>query len=190
GRAAGQGASGGDCVEGGPGRGEGLWEPGGPSVYVFGADGGEVPTRGVSGLLLVTPAGGGTAVRLSLFPSGDGPLRVRTDLSGIEPGTVSVELFLSGVPGSGRGVARGRGEVPFRLDADAVAIARQVICPVTDMPLGEMGKPPKAVIAGRTVYVCCEPCLDVIREDPQKYFAKIGKGLPDAAGEGMLMVST
>lgn len=35
---------------------------------------------------------------------------------------------------------------------------RQGACPVTGMPLGSMGKPPKMTIDGQPVFICCEGC--------------------------------
>lgn len=59
---------------------------------------------------------------------------------------------------------------------DQVLAARQKICPVTGEPLDSMGGPVKAVIAGRTVFLCCEGCAPALRKDPAKYLAKLLQG--------------
>lgn len=52
-------------------------------------------------------------------------------------------------------------------------IAKQKICPVTDEPLGSMGKPVRVVLEGRTVFLCCKGCEAELRRDPKAYLAKI-----------------
>lgn len=46
----------------------------------------------------------------------------------------------------------------------------QHICPVTEMPLGSMGTPPKVEVNGRTVFLCCEGCRGSLMKEPEKYF--------------------
>ncbi len=58
-------------------------------------------------------------------------------------------------------------------EAERAAAIAQGICPVSGEPLGSMGKPIKLTVEGREVYICCEGCEDALREDPQKYFAKL-----------------
>lgn len=58
-------------------------------------------------------------------------------------------------------------------DADAKAIAQQKLCPVMDEPLGSMGTPLKVTGLGRDVFLCCKGCLKFLKEDPQKYLAKL-----------------
>jgi hypothetical protein len=59
-------------------------------------------------------------------------------------------------------------------EADRAAAKRQKICPVTKKPLGSMGVPPRVVVAGRVVFLCCEGCEDKLKSNPEKYLA----GLP------------
>jgi hypothetical protein len=49
------------------------------------------------------------------------------------------------------------------------AALRQRTCPVTGDPLGGMGKPIKVSVTGRTVFVCCEGCVDAVKNDPAAY---------------------
>lgn len=60
-------------------------------------------------------------------------------------------------------------------ESDRGLIERQKVCPVTGQPLGSMGKPPKIVVQGRTVFVCCEGCIDELKSRPDKYLAKLPK---------------
>jgi YHS domain-containing protein len=58
--------------------------------------------------------------------------------------------------------------------AEREAVIAQRICPVTEEGLGTMGPPLPVEIGGKTYYVCCEGCVDGLKEDPEKYLAKIG----------------
>lgn len=61
-----------------------------------------------------------------------------------------------------------------RLSAgDRTAALAQKICPVTDKPLGSMGKPPKVTVEGRDVFLCCDGCDEELHKDPSKYLAKL-----------------
>jgi len=57
--------------------------------------------------------------------------------------------------------------------ADKELIEKQKICPVTDQPLGSMGKPVKMVVKGRTVFLCCAGCKKKLLADPDKYLKKL-----------------
>ncbi len=52
---------------------------------------------------------------------------------------------------------------------------RQKNCPVTEKPLGSMGKPERAVAGGRVVFLCCDGCKGALERDPEKYLAKLPK---------------
>jgi hypothetical protein len=56
---------------------------------------------------------------------------------------------------------------------DRALVARQRICPVTGKPLGSMGTPARAVVAGRTLFLCCDGCEDALQKDPARFLAKL-----------------
>ncbi len=49
----------------------------------------------------------------------------------------------------------------------------QVICPVTDFELGSMGVPPKVIIDGQPIFLCCEGCRESLLENPEEYLARL-----------------
>ena len=49
----------------------------------------------------------------------------------------------------------------------------QVICPVTDFKLGSMGVPPKVMVNGEPVFICCEGCREGLLQEPDMYLAKL-----------------
>ena len=53
------------------------------------------------------------------------------------------------------------------------AALRQRICPVTQEPLGSMGKPLRVSVAGRSVFVCCQGCVSALQRNPQKYLQNL-----------------
>lgn len=57
--------------------------------------------------------------------------------------------------------------------SDEELIKKQKTCPVTDQPLGSMGKPVKVVVKGRTVFLCCAGCTKKLLADPDKYLKKL-----------------
>lgn len=62
--------------------------------------------------------------------------------------------------------------VSTELTPDELAAANvQKMCPVSDEELGSMGGPIKVSIKGRDIYLCCEACVDAVKEDPDKYIA-------------------
>ncbi|GAB5402959.1 MAG: hypothetical protein Aurels2KO_11900 [Aureliella sp.] len=78
-------------------------------------------------------------------------------------------------------VIKGFGEQPLKFHAmsklvdmvsDAMLISLQKTCPVTGKPLGSMGSPPKIMVKGKPLFVCCKPCSAKIQAKPDEYLAK------------------
>lgn len=57
--------------------------------------------------------------------------------------------------------------------ADQTVALKQAVCPVSDGHLGEMGKPFKTIVDGKTVFLCCQDCEKEVKSDPKKYLAKL-----------------
>ncbi len=61
----------------------------------------------------------------------------------------------------------------------------QVMCPITDEPLGSMGRPIKVMAAGQPVFVCCKGCDKAVLKNPEttlQKLADIKKSLAAPAG--------
>jgi YHS domain-containing protein len=58
-------------------------------------------------------------------------------------------------------------------EGERQAAEAQKLCPVGDAPLGSMGMPYKVTVKGRDVYLCCEGCEQDLKNDPDKYLAKL-----------------
>lgn len=56
---------------------------------------------------------------------------------------------------------------------DRLLAEKQRICPVSEKLLGSMDAPAKVDLNGKTVFICCEGCEDLLREDSAKYLANL-----------------
>lgn len=57
--------------------------------------------------------------------------------------------------------------------ADQAIVDLQKICPVTDLPLGSMGRPVPVDVGGRKVFICCQGCEAALKEESEKYLKKL-----------------
>ncbi|HVW02958.1 MAG TPA: heavy metal-binding domain-containing protein [Planctomycetaceae bacterium] len=57
--------------------------------------------------------------------------------------------------------------------ADQALVKKQRICPVTMLPLDSMGGPVPVKVGDRTVFICCKGCEGKLKQDPDKYLAKL-----------------
>jgi YHS domain-containing protein len=71
---------------------------------------------------------------------------------------------------SGEGMPEGLAKLS---EADRTAALKQVVCPVTGEKLGSMGAPPKVVVNGQDVFLCCAGCEEELRKQPETYLAKL-----------------
>lgn len=67
-------------------------------------------------------------------------------------------------------------DVPNLSDEDQKIVAQQKICPVTELLLDSMGGPIPVMLGDRKVFICCAGCELKLRNEPEKYLAKIPKG--------------
>ena len=56
---------------------------------------------------------------------------------------------------------------------DRALAEAQKTCPVTGEPLGSMGVPIKVTVDGRDAFVCCEGCVDELKNNFAKYEDKL-----------------
>lgn len=108
------------------------------------------------------------AVDVSRVP--DGSMQVAFDLSDLpirqEPNVRFSQAFaLTRRPASV--------EVVKLTEADRPYIARQGVCPVMDVKLGDHGTPIKLVVNGQPLYVCCKGCIDKVQMNPETYLGKL-----------------
>jgi Heavy metal binding domain len=56
---------------------------------------------------------------------------------------------------------------------DQKVVEKQRICPVTELALDSMGGPVAVMVSGRRIFVCCAGCTQPLKEEPDKYLAKL-----------------
>jgi hypothetical protein len=87
--------------------------------------------------------------------------------------SLAASYFGSGRASRPDGAARE--SVPTLAGPSAVEQAlagKPAVCPVTGKRLGSMGAPVRVVVAGRTVWLCCDGCEEKLRKTPEKYLSK------------------
>ena len=56
---------------------------------------------------------------------------------------------------------------------DQTLADQQKICPVTELPLNSMGGPVPVMVAGRKIFICCTGCEKRLKDEPEKYLARL-----------------
>ncbi|MEL7335940.1 MAG: hypothetical protein AAFN70_07030 [Planctomycetota bacterium] len=142
---------------------------GGLKIYLFDLAGKPISVKRGRGVATMSVAGNPKRYRYDLFPTEENLLKIDVDISKISGRQITVEYQLVGIAGqtiSYRDVS----VVPAdQAQQDAIAIARQKICPVSGKPLGSMGTPIAVDADGQRVFVCCAGCVDAVKANPAKY---------------------
>lgn len=155
---------------------ETLIEPGGLRLFITDHSGKALDLSGARGLATLHVEGDAKRYRYDLFPdTGEnkqaGSMAVAVDFSRIAGRDVEVAYQLVGVQGERRPLHFSvAASVPMtEAQKMAAAIEAQKVCPVSGQPLGAMGKPIAVAAGDRTIYVCCEGCIESVQEEPEKY---------------------
>ena len=91
-------------------------------------------------------------------PEAPAPFRLET-----VPGATAAPRPM--IPDGAKGIALLR-------PSDQAAALAQKTCPVTGGALGAMGKPVKVTLGDRTVFVCCQGCVEKVKNNPSEYLPK------------------
>lgn len=95
---------------------------------------------------------------------------VAVDLSKVESHMLHMNVELTGVgpqPLSFHAMGKVGGDL-----SDAVLISLQGVCPVSGQKLGSMGAPPKVMVKGKPLFICCAGCKSKVEATPDQYLAK------------------
>ena len=148
---------------------ETVVSPGGLKVFLYSSDGQPISVQRGRGVASLSVKGNAKRYRYDLFPAEDGSLKVDVDLSKIAGRQITVDYQLVGITNQSV-VYQDVSIVPAdQAQADAVAIARQKVCPVSGKPLGSMGKPVAVDANGQRLFVCCAGCVNAVKTNPAKY---------------------
>ena len=170
---------------------ETVVEPGGLRLFIVDKQGKPLDLRHARGLVMLQVAGDAKRYRYDLFPEigkdkSAESLAVAVDLSRNGGKQVELHWQVVGLAGADRRPLKFavQASVPMtEAQQVAAAIAAQRVCPVSNQPLGGMGKPVPVTIGDETIYVCCAGCIDAVKANPAKYLAKPPKLKVAAATE-------
>jgi len=170
---------------------ESIVAPGGLRLFVYNRQGQPLDLRNVKGLAMLTVEGDRKRYRYDLFPeiakgNSAASLAVAVDLSRIGGRNVELAYQLVGLPGTERRPTKFAASLKVPMTDGqqvATAIETQGVCPVSGQPLGKMGKPIAVTVGNETVYVCCAACIDAVKSNPTKYFARKPQLVVTAATE-------
>jgi hypothetical protein len=95
-------------------------------------------------------------------------------LSGCRPADDPAVMEGPAAPAEQAGMSDEVAEAMAQLsEEDRRAAMQQGFCPVTEEPLGSMGKPYRVVVHDRVVFLCCSACEQELRANPEIYLAKL-----------------
>lgn len=148
---------------------ETVVSPGGLNVYLYASSGQAISVERGRGVASLSLQGNGKRYRYDLFPAEDGSLKVDVDLSKIAGRQITVDYQLVGITDQAVAFQDVTVVPADQAQQDAVAIARQKVCPVSGKPLGSMGTPVAVDANGQRLFVCCAGCVDTVKANPAKY---------------------
>lgn len=183
---------------------ETVYTPKETRIYIYSPSMQRMEVRGVKGGIAMQVRGNPQLFRYPVKEAADGPgmsyLSVPVDVSRIRDGDMLVTYDLSNLPFREEpkaqfsqvfALTRAPGAVPgpqtappnspeavrvvALTDADRPLIARQRTCPVLGSALGGHGDPIKLLVHDQPLFVCCQGCVNKVKENPHLYLAKLSK---------------
>ena len=142
----------------------------GVMFMVFGADGKMLHAPAAAGSLTLKVGKSPKAYVYKLQSMKNHGVGAAIDLSKVKGHTLHMDVSLEGfadkplafhVMGELGGIV-----------TDAMLISLQKTCPVSGQALGSMGAPPKIMVKGKPLFVCCKGCSAKVTANPDEYLAK------------------
>lgn len=166
-----QGPNGGTIQIVGTQRIETVIVPKGIMFMLLDSDGKVVGAPKASGSLKLRVGEGKKDYPYELKPLKNNAIGVAVDLSSVSGHLLHMDVTLNGVASQPVSF-HAMGKVADGKLSDAVLISLQATCPVSGKKLGSMGAPPKVMVEGKPLFVCCAGCSDRVKAAPQLYLAK------------------
>ena len=165
------GPNGGTIKSVGAQRIETIIAPKGIMFVVLDADGKAVAFPKSSGSLKLRVGDSSKEYPYQLKPLKNKSIGVGVDLSKVVGHVLHMDVKLNGVASQPISFHT-MGKVADGRLSDAVLISLQATCPVSGKKLGSMGKPPKVMVNGKPLFVCCAGCSNRVKSASQQYAAK------------------
>lgn len=145
--------------------------PKGIMFMVLDAEGKTVAAPGASGSMKLRVGESDKVYPYELKTLKNNAIGVGVDLAKVVGHTLHMEVTLSGIADQPLSF-HAMGKVSDDKLSDAVLISLQATCPVSGKKLGSMGAPPKIMVEGKPLFVCCAGCSDRVKNSPKQYVAK------------------
>lgn len=163
------GPSGGKVQTVGTTKVETIIRPGGIAFTVLDAHGNPVAATSASGKLKLKVGTGTKEYTYDLKPLKNHAIGVVVNLKKVEGHMLHMNVALTGF-----------GSQPLSFHAmgklgelsDSVLVSLQGVCPVSGQKLGSMGTPPKIMVKGKPLFICCAGCKGKLEASPDQYLAK------------------
>lgn len=161
-------------------------------IYLYGTAQNPLSANGVSGEVLMQVRGNPQVFRypVQYVPKDSNTdqdyLVVKVDVTRVRDQDMEVTIELKNLPQRQESDARiiqtfalSLTPLPVKIlplsDTDRVAVAAQRTCPVTASGF-DHGPPIKLEVADRVLYVCCDGCVDAVKDNPRLYWDKLRAG--------------
>lgn len=135
------------------------------------ADGRPIAAPRASGSLSLRLGENNKPYTYELKPLKNDAIGVGIDLSKVVGQMLHMNVTLNGISQEPLSF-HAMGKISDRALSDTVLMSLQETCPVSGKKLGSMGTPPKVVVEGKLLFVCCGGCSAKIRSSPAQYIAK------------------
>ena len=179
-----QGPNGGTIQMVGTQRIETVIVPKGIMFMVLDGEGKTIAAPRASGSLKLRVGDKGKEYPYELKPLKNNAIGVGVDLSKVVGHTLHMDVTLSGIAAQPVSF-HAMGKVSDGMLSDAVLVSLQATCPVSGKKLGSMGAPPKVIVDGKPLFVCCTGCSDRLKASPQQYLAKYYKAKGEQVRPGV-----
>ena len=155
---------------------------------VYGADGQMIKAPDAAGSLTLKVGDNPKEFRIKLQSLKNNSVGAAIDLSKTKGKMLHMDVELTGI-GATSIEFHAMGQLGYMI-SDALLISLQRTCPATGKPLGSMGAPPKIMVQGKPLFVCCAGCSDKVTSNPEKhlaaYYSAAGKEIRPGVFEATL----
>ncbi len=177
------GPHGGEVIQAGTNWCEVVYKKKGIQIYLYDSKGKKISSKKIRGNVSMTIKGNPKKYSYDLYPASakkgeENVLSLSLDLSKIPDDAMTSEFSLYGLPGSGRRATSFSQVFHLTGGSGSGTVVAQKICPVSGKPLGSMGQPIKVAVNGEDVLVCCEGCVDRLKNNPNKYLVNLMNSPP------------
>lgn len=170
-----KGPNGGSLTKVGASTVETVVHSGGIKFIVTDGHGKPLAAESGKGSLTLKVGTSSKGYKFQLKPIDDHTLGAAINLSKVEGHVLHLNVELQGVATSAlkfHAIGKYHANVDGKSVSDEVLISLQGVCPVSGQKLGSMGAPPKIMVKGKPLFICCAGCKAKLDASPDRYLTK------------------